>query len=230
MVGASVSSGASLPLVEKVDSFVDEMENESKLTEENIAKRREKLFERRKLVEEQYRRAIAAIDQDEKDLEEEIESEKEYLDAIKKLAEIKAKRAKAKAKRSIPVSSEELPAAQKSTEVKQAARDIRAELRSSSSAEELLATQHVKLESVAQTDSVSLSNKVEELPVTRLSESESESLVKVKVGEGQATGSDPGEGQFTGSKPKPSLGSNGNKEQMEWQVTEIDKILEDDLD
>ncbi|XP_067937187.1 uncharacterized protein [Watersipora subatra] len=89
-----------LPFVAKMDSFVEEMESESVSTEAAIEQRKAMLLHRRRQVEEQYKRALSAIEKDERELEEEIESEKEYREALLHLAAVKQKRAQRRGARS----------------------------------------------------------------------------------------------------------------------------------
>ena len=51
------------------------------------------LLHRRKQVEEQYKRALSVIKKGERELEEKIESEKEYREALLHMAAVKQKRA-----------------------------------------------------------------------------------------------------------------------------------------
>ncbi|XP_067944943.1 uncharacterized protein [Watersipora subatra] len=83
-----------------MDSFVEEMESESVLTEAAIEQKKAMLLHRRRQVEEQYKRALSAIEKDERELEEEIESEKEYREALLHLAAVKQKRAQRRGARS----------------------------------------------------------------------------------------------------------------------------------
>ncbi|XP_067939468.1 caldesmon-like [Watersipora subatra] len=91
---------SSLPFVAKMDSFVEEMESESISTEAAIEQRKAMLLHRRRQVEEQYKRALSATEKDERELEEEIESEKEYREALLHLAAVKQKRAQRRGARS----------------------------------------------------------------------------------------------------------------------------------
>ena len=91
---------SSLAFVAKMDSFVEEMESESVSTEAAIEQRKAMLLHRRRQVEEQYKRALSAIEKDERELEEEIESEKEYREALLHLAAVKQKRAQRRGARS----------------------------------------------------------------------------------------------------------------------------------
>jgi hypothetical protein len=94
---------STLPLVETVDNFVEGLTcaDSLQMTDEIVERRRAVLLQKRKEVEERYRREMAVIDEEEVRLEEEIESEKEYAEAIRNLAALKEKRRLRCAKRTV---------------------------------------------------------------------------------------------------------------------------------
>ncbi|XP_067944127.1 MAP7 domain-containing protein 2-like [Watersipora subatra] len=124
--GLKVTKGAESNLVfsKQKGSESEEIESESVLAEAATEQRRAMLLHRRREVEEQYKHALSAIEKDGRELEEEVESAREYREALMLLAAVKQKRAQRRSAKN----ASSLPATRKESKVEESKDEIQPEI------------------------------------------------------------------------------------------------------
>ena len=81
-----------LPLAKKVDKFLHDVGDDSVMSEESISRRKADFQSRREAAKALYEKTLAEIDQEERELDEEVQGEQEYLEAIQRLAALRQRR------------------------------------------------------------------------------------------------------------------------------------------
>ena len=105
--GISYSQAAKTkPFIHKVSSFLDDMST-GFMSQSEVNARRQSFVDRRKAIEEEYRRALAQVDREEKQLQIELENEQAFRAALDNLAQLKDKVLRGAALAAVP-SVEEL--------------------------------------------------------------------------------------------------------------------------